>query len=83
MLILSSNALGKGGIQAIVACVFALVEVFKLSVEDLFRLNYLLGLLNRQYIKHEMFAFTCHFGHLLLQCIVYQWLGSSPIHTDC
>ena len=83
MLILSSNALGKGGIQAIVACVFALVEVFKLSVEDLFRLNYLLGLLNRQYIKHEMFAFTCYCGHLLLQCIVYQWLGSSPIHTDC
>jgi hypothetical protein len=60
-----------------------LVEVFFISVEDLFELNYLLGLLNRQNIKHELFAFPCHCGSLLLQCIVYQWFGSSPIHSYC
>ncbi len=73
----------KAAFKAIATCVFALVEDFESPVEDLFDLNYLFTLLNRQYIKHEMFAFTRHCGHLLLQCIVYQWFGSSPVHTDC
>ena len=53
-----------------------LVDVFFRSVDDLFELNYLLGLLNRQNIKHELFAFPCHCGSLLLQCIALSvdWL---------
>ena len=60
-----------------------LVDVFFRSVDDLFELNYLLGLLNRQNIKHEVFAFPCHCGSLLLQCIAFQWIGSSPVHPYC
>lgn len=60
-----------------------LVDVFAVSVEDLFQLNYLLGLLNRQNIKHELFAFPRLCGTLLLQCIAYQWIGPGPIHPYC
>ena len=58
-----------------------LVDVFRHSVEHLLNLNYLLGLLNRQNSKHELFAFTCNCRTLLLQCIVYQWIGPSSIHS--
>ena len=58
-----------------------LVDVFGRSVEHLLNLNYLLGLLNRQNFKHELFAFTCNCRTLLLQCIVYQWIGPSSIHS--
>ena len=57
-----------------------LVDVFGRSVEHLLNLNYLLGLLNRQNFKHELFAFTCNCRTLLLRCIVYQWIGPSSMH---
>ena len=57
-----------------------LVDVFIVSIEDLFELNYLLGLLNRQNNKHELFALSRICGTLLLQCIVYQWIGSGSVH---
>ena len=44
----------------------SLVESFKQFVEGLWDLNYLLTLINRQYLKHELFAYFPLFCTLLL-----------------
>lgn len=60
-----------------------LIDDFIVSVEDLLELNYILDLLNRQNLKHELFALPRLCGTLLLQHIVYQWFGSCPIYPYC
>ena len=53
-----------GGAQE--GCLLNYVESFQLFVEKLSRLSYLFSLLNRQNLKHELFAFPSPCCNLLL-----------------
>ena len=53
-----------GGAQE--GCLLNYVESFQLFVEKFSRLDYLFSLLNRQNLKHELFAFPSSCCNLLL-----------------